>query len=137
MTANITSKITQHIDNLNYFFGVFTEKSEYTYINQTGLAWLGFKNLKNALGKDHSMVNCDARELAPIWIAQDQETLNGANEQFIGLNHYANDEWKLVHVEKNTSFLNEKKEIICIVRDMSHYPTAFIPPIIKNELIQL
>lgn len=137
VSAFISNQLMQHIDNLNYFFGFFNEKSEYTYINRAGLNWLGFKNLAEAEGKNHSMIHCEARQLASAWIAQDQETLKGSTTQFIGLNHYANDQWKLVHVEKTISMQEECKQILCIIRDLTCYPISFIPSIIKSNLESL
>lgn len=134
MTISTATRLMQHIDKLDYFFGFFTEKSEYAYINHAGLNWLGFKSLREAEGKDHSMIPCAARELAPEWIEQDKYVLKKNTAQFLGLNHYADDEWRLVHGEKTVSTIGHSKEILCVVRDISHYPDACLHPIIKNIL---
>ncbi len=116
------------------FYGIFTTKSEYCFLNEKAANWLGFRKKEDAIGLTHLDIKCKAAEISHTWVTQEElmleSKLNGL--KFLSYQSYANDDWKLVIGEKKFISYKNKTYILCYITDITNCNLIDISAFLKE-----
>lgn len=109
-------------DLLPGFYGIFTIKSEYYFLNEKATSWLGFRKKDDAIGRTHLDIKCKAAEISHTWVAQEELMVEKKLDRlkFLSYQSYANNDWKLVIGEKKLISYQNTTLILCYITDITN-----------------